>query len=199
MRVGVAAVAGVAVAVLVGFGGGWRYATPSGWIAAALLFTVWTWLVVGRMSPSETASHATREDPTRFAADLIVVLASVASLAGVVLVLLAGSHPVAATAVGVASVAGSWFTVHTIFALRYARMYYGSGDPGGLDFNQPSPPAYIDFAYLAFTIGMSFAVSDTNVQTRPIRATVLRHALISYLFATVIVAVVINLIASLGG
>ena len=62
--------------------------------------------------------------------------------------------------------------------LRYARLYY-SDTPGGIDFNQPEPPAYVDFADLAFTIGMAFQVSDTDLQTRKIRATALRQALLS--------------------
>jgi uncharacterized membrane protein len=86
----------------------------------------------------------------------------------------------------------SWVAIHTVFTLRYAQLYY-SGAPGGIDFNQPEPPAYVDFAYLAFTIGMAFQVSDTGLQTRKIRATVLRQALLSYVFGVVIVAMTINL------
>jgi len=198
VRLALALVLGIAVGVLVETLAGWRYAAPSGWAATALVFTVWTWAVLGPMDPNETATHATREDPTRAYADIIVVLASLASLIGVVSVLLASSHPVATTAVGVASIAGAWFMVHSVYALRYARLYYGDV-PGGIDFNQPDPPQYTDFAYVAFTVGMSFAISDTNVQSHTIRATVLRHALVSYLFGAVIVAVVINLVASLGG
>jgi uncharacterized membrane protein len=86
--------------------------------------------------------------------------------------------------------------VHTIFTLRYARLYYVGRD-GGIDFNQEQPPAYLDFAYFSFTVGMTFQVSDTDVQTPAVRRTVLRHALVSYLFGAVIVAGTINLIAGL--
>ena len=67
-----------------------------------------------------------------------------------------------------------------------------------MDFNQAAPPRYVDFAYLAFTIGMTFQVSDTDLQTPAIRATALRHALLSYLFGAVIVATTVNLVAGLG-
>ena len=97
---------------------------------------------------------------------------------------------------GVASVALSWCAVHTLFTLRYARLYYLS-PAGGIDFNQKVEPRYLDFAYLAFTIGMTFQVSDTDLQTPAIRATALRHALISYLLGAVILATSINLIAGL--
>jgi uncharacterized membrane protein len=81
--------------------------------------------------------------------------------------------------------------------LRYAELYY-AGTRGGVDFNQDEPPRYLDFAYLSFTIGMTFQVSDTNLQAPSIRATALRQALVSYLFGAVILASMINLIAGLG-
>jgi uncharacterized membrane protein len=86
--------------------------------------------------------------------------------------------------------------IHTIFTLSYARLFYDH-DQGGVDFNQATPPAYSDFAYLAFTVGMTFQVSDTAVTSRAMRATVLRHALVSYLFGAVILAMTINLLAGL--
>jgi uncharacterized membrane protein len=66
-----------------------------------------------------------------------------------------------------------------------------------VNFNQDEPPDYVDFAYLAFTIGMTFQVSDTDLQESAIRHTALRHALLSYLFGAVIVAGTINLVAGL--
>ena len=88
----------------------------------------------------------------------------------------------------------SWALVHTLFALRYARLYY-SDHPGGIDFKNDAPPDFLDFAYVAFTVGMTFQVSDTDVQLRSIRRAVLRQALISYVFGVVIIAVTINVIA----
>ena len=97
---------------------------------------------------------------------------------------------------GVVSVVLSWALVHTIFTLRYARLYYAA-PVGGVDFNDEEPPSYVDFAYLAVTIGMTFQVSDTSLSSREFRATAMRHALLSYLFGTVIVATTINLVAGL--
>jgi uncharacterized membrane protein len=173
-----------------------------GWDSAALVFTVWVWLGIAPMSSSETDSHATREDPGRAATDLIVLIASVASLGAVGSVLVQasaakGAQQSALAGLGVASVALSWFTVHTLFTLRYARLYY-TGEDGGVNFNQDAPPRYLDFAYLSFTIGMTFQVSDTDLQTPEIRHSALRHGLLSYLFGAVILATTINLIAGLG-
>jgi uncharacterized membrane protein len=202
MRVGAAVPIGAAAAVAAGALVGWQFAPAAGWIAAAAVYLVWTWVVVSRMDEQRTASHATREDPTRVATDVIVLTASVASLAGVGYLLVAGSakgvQADAASAVGIGSVAAAWLVVHTLFTLRYAQLYY-LGDVGGVDFNQPDyQPTYRDFAYLAFTIGMTYQVSDTELRTRAIRATALRHALLSYLLGAIVLAVTINLIAGLG-
>ncbi len=102
-----------------------------------------------------------------------------------------------AAALGVVSVLLSWLLVQTLFTLRYAELYY-SGTPGGVDFNQPEPPRYTDFAYFAVTVGMTYQVSDTTITSSTIRATTLRHALLSFFFGTVVIASVINLVAGLG-
>jgi uncharacterized membrane protein len=96
----------------------------------------------------------------------------------------------------VVSVVLAWASVHSVFTLRYASTYYVESG-GGVDFNQKQPPRYSDFAYLAFTLGMTFQVSDTDLTTGTIRRLALRHALLSYLFGAVIVALVINVIGSL--
>jgi uncharacterized membrane protein len=179
----------------------WTYAPLAAWDVAALVFTVWVWTLMATSTSAATAAHATREDPGTAASDVIVVLAAVANLASVGYVLVqAGQAKGAAqdvlAGVGVLGVVLSWFTVHTLFALRYARLYY-SGTDGGIDFNQQIPPRYLDFAYLAFTIGMTFQVSDTDLRTPQIRATALRHGLLSYLFGAVVLAATINLVSQL--
>ena len=195
-------VAGLIGGVVTGVVGAWGYAPLVGWDVAALVFTVWVWLSIGSMGTSATASHATREDPGRAASDLLVVFAAVASLGAVGFVLIQagsaqGSRQNLLAGLGLASVALSWFSVHTLFTLRYARLYF-TGKDGGVDFNQPVPPCYLDFAYLAFTIGMTFQVSDTDLEAPAIRHTALRHALLAYLFGAVILAGTINLLAGLG-
>ncbi len=93
------------------------------------------------------------------------------------------------------SVLLAWAVVHTVYALRYADLYYSL--EGGIQFNEVEAPDYRDFAYLAFTIGMTYQVSDTNLQAKAIRHTALRHALLSYLFGTAIIAMTINIVAGL--
>ena len=193
-------VLGVAVAVAVGNTAGWRYALV-GWIVTAGVYVVWTLLIIRGMDADQTSEYVTREDPTRWVADAVIVSASVASLGGVGYVVAAGSRPGAealtAALVGILTVVASWFAVHTLFTVHYARLYY-SGEPGGINFHDPERPRFHDFAYVAFTVGMTFQVSDTEVGLTSIRATVLRHALLSYLLGAVVLAVTVNLIAGLG-
>ena len=98
------------------------------------------------------------------------------------------------TVMAVVAVAVSWAVVHTMYALRYAHLYYRE-QQGGIDFHDDGPPDYRDFGYLAFTIGMSFAVSDPDIIDRTIRRTVTEHALVSYVFGAVIVGLTINVMA----
>jgi uncharacterized membrane protein len=196
-----AVIGGVAATIGSGLAGVWGYSPLIGWDVAALIFSSWIWIEIARMNADRTAEHATRDDPSRTATDLIVITAAVASLVAVGFVLIqansskGGAQDLLA-GLGVVSVALSWFTVHTLFTLRYARLYY-SGLDGGVNFNQQLPPRYVDFAYLSFTIGMTFQVSDTDIETTVIRATALRQALLSYLFGAVILATTINLVAGL--
>lgn len=194
---------GVAAWLLAWMAVPWDLALLIGWLSASLTYIVWVWFRIGRMGASQTAEHATREDPSRPLADALLVIASIASLAIVAFVLvrqdsISSVGSVVIGALAIASVAVSWFLIHTLFTLRYASLYY-DGTPGGVDFNQKEQPDYGDFAYLAFTLGMTYQVSDTSLNRREFRVTALRHSLVSYLFGAVILATIINLVASLGG
>jgi len=206
MRLGFAAPLGVAAAVLVGLTAGWPYAPATGWIVAAVVYLSWTWLDIGGLSAHDTSRHATRyreDDTTPWILDLTVLIAAIASLGGVGYLLAAESDggDLVAAVVGLLSVAAAWLTVHTIYMLRYARLYYGGDDEGGIDFHESDDyrPDYGDFAYLAFTLGMTYQVSDTDLTERRVRMTALRHALLSFLLGAIVLAIVINLGASLVG
>jgi uncharacterized membrane protein len=172
-----------------------------GWDVMALTLLLSLWLTVWHLDPEATQRHATRLDPSRGFADGLVISAGVAILAAVALALVraGGAHggtKASLLALGLLSVVFSWVSVHTVFTLIYARLYYGD-EVGGIDFNEPDRPCYVDFAYLAFTIGMTFQVSDTNLTAKVIRRRALQHALVSYLFGAVIIALVINIVATL--
>jgi len=200
-RLAVAVAVGTGVGVFVSLVSANVLGPLAGWDVTALIYIGWSWVVAGKMDAPTTADLALREDPGRAAVDTLILVASVASLAAVGLVIVAagphsGINRDVASLLSVVSVFLSWAMVHTVFTVRYARLYY-AGQDGGVTFNEDDPPAYLDFAYLAFTIGMTYQVSDTNLTTKAVRRTALRHALLSYFFGTIIIASMINLIAGL--
>ncbi len=190
-------IVGVVLGIGVSVPGTWRYGLLLGWISAAAVFIGWMWISIWPMDAQRTAAHAAGDNPGRALTDVVMLGAAVASLLAVGLLLSGGSGNKSVQAgLSILAVALAWAAVHTVFTTRYARLYYDGSD-GGIDFNQDDPPQYSDFAYLAFTIGMTFQVSDTDLKTKLIRATALRHMLLSYLFGAVIIATTINLVAGL--
>jgi uncharacterized membrane protein len=170
------------------------------WIVAATIILAGVWRSVWPQDHAGTKRLAERESGTR-TTDTEVLAAACVSLAAVLLALIRSSAQqdawaTAAVISSVVTIALSWCLVNTVFALKYARLYYFDED-GGIDFRQPEPPAYSDFAYLAFTVGMSFAVSDTEPTSSAIRKVALGHALLSYTFGTGILAVAVNLVTNL--
>ena len=193
-----AAAFGLIVGVVAGFAYSWRAAPLIAWDAATSLYLYTTWRHILRYNAQVVERHALREDPSRVTTDLVLLIASLVSLVAVALVLLRGTGLPASNgaALAVSAVVASWALIHTVYTLRYAELYY-RGQNGGIDFGTDKP-VYSDFAYLAFTLGMTFQVSDTPFQRREFRSAGLRHALLSYLFGTVIIATTINLVAGLG-
>jgi uncharacterized membrane protein len=204
-RLMIAVPLGVAVAAGLATTYSWQLSVLCGWDATALTLVGTIWSFLPFADEDQTESFATREDDSRAVVDVIMVLASVVSLVGVV----AGLHragtqhgPTASalTAISVFTVFLSWLTVHTLFTLRYAHLYFSDVD-GGITFANAAGgdqrPDYLDFVYLAFTVGMTFQVSDTGIGKRSIRRAVTRHALLSFMFGTVIVGVTISVLGNL--
>ncbi|MEV8147695.1 DUF1345 domain-containing protein [Arthrobacter sp. NPDC080073] len=200
VRVAAMAIIGMAVALLVGSLGSWAYAPVVGWAAACVTYLIWAWSVISRLDATDTAAHAIREDPGRIASDILVLAATLASFGGIGLILLEagsaqGGLKAAIIALALGSITLSWLLVHTLFTLRYATIYYREN--AGVDFNEKKQPKYADFAYLSFTIGMTFQVSDTDLTSDAIRYTALRQALLSYVLGAIVLATTINLVAGL--
>ncbi len=192
---------GIVVAGIAGLFTSWQVAVLAGWIVAAGIFLIWIWTRILKADGEATAEHSTYVDDSRTTADLVLIAASVASLAAVVFGLVKAvqvggvARGVIAT-IAVLSVVLSWTVVHTVFTLRYASLYHEEGS--GIEFHEGARlPDYHDFAYVAFTIGMTFQVSDTDITSEQIRRAALRHSLLSYVFGIVIVAITINVLAGL--
>lgn len=201
VRVGVAAICGMLVGLASSNRASLMLGPLWGWDVAAGVYSAWLVATVLKLDSNQTARLAATEDPDRFTVDVLMILAGLVSLVavGIALVQSADTHGADKSilmATCVASVVLSWLLVHMTFTLRYARLFYAP-PRGGIDFHCKEEPSYLDFAYLSFTVGMTFQVSDTDIEKSAIRHSILRHALLSYLFGTIIVATTINLIAGL--
>ena len=195
---------GVAVAVVLAQRAPWELAILCGWDAAATTFLLTAWHVIRRADGDDTRRLATKEDDTRAVGNILLVSICMASLLGIGFALIlagdrTGAIRAALIAMAGATIALSWTMLNTVYALRYADLYYRSAT-GGIAFDavdEQIPPSYSDFAYVAFTIGMTYQVSDTSLRDPNIRKTVLAQAALAYVFGVVIVAGAINLIAGL--
>ena len=206
VRVSVALLLGVLTGVLTGtVRHEWHYAPAVGWIVAAGVYLVWTWWVVMGMNAVQTEAHVRErhEDGTPGLSHVVVLIASVAGLAGVGYLLAAtdgGQRHLGEALIGILTVIASWFAIHTTFTLRYAQLYYLGSDLKAIEFHQGEyRPNYKDFAYLAFTVGMTYQVSDTDLASRQMRGSVLAQALVSFLLGAVVLASTINLVLELAG
>lgn len=182
---------------------GWLdVAIMGGWIAGCLVHCGWVWLAIRRLDGHQTEELAQSEDPGRGATTMLLLVAVGASLAGVAM-LLSGASQHASSGVleglvGLGSVVGSWFLVHLLFTLRYAREFY-TGNARGIAIGDEEQPDYQDFAYLAFCLGMTYQVSDQTTNSRGMRRLVMRHTLLSYGLGAVVLACSINLVVQLAG
>jgi uncharacterized membrane protein len=202
-RVMVAAAIGAVVAFVAAWFTPWQLTVLIGWDVTALIVITTVWIAIGRFDAAETAEFATREDNTRAGTHLLLIGAALVSLLGVVLAFVKANqglhqNEVLLEGAGVFTIACSWLLVHTVYSLKYAHVYYTAPE-GGIDFKSRGAehPDYVDFAYTAFTVGMTFQVSDTDITQRVMRRHVLRHALVSFLFGAVILSTTVNVIAGL--
>lgn len=204
IRLSIAALVGILAGLgtfAIGLG---REALLIGYDAAVLFFMVWAYAIILPMDQARTARYAVREDPSSVGSNLILILASFASIAAVGSALFearnnqAVSHVALLTTISLVSIILSWFLIHTIFTLHYARLYYSRELAGSIDFGPDHKPTYWDFLYVGFTVGMTYQIADTTVTGTALRKTVIRHALLSYVFGTVIVATTVSVIAGLG-
>ena len=176
-------------------------AATGGWDVGALTLLALAWQRIIRSDAVTTRGKAAEEDPGRTALYALTLLTSAISLLAAT-VLVGGAKRISTQAsreliaLCLLTVAVSWTLTHTAFALRYAHLYYHPGHEGGsgVEFPGGKPATYFDFAYLAFTLGMTFQVSDTAITSAAIRRTALLHAAISFAYNTAILAFVLNLV-----
>ena len=207
VRVGMSALVGaVATLISAACAAPWQLTVLAGWNSTALAFLAQVWASIVVVPPEAMPEAATAQDASRRLSNIAVVTAASASFIGVIF----GLHR-ANTSHGalrgwlIAAVLGgvicSWAVLHTVFTLRYAHAYFtppvGGIGFGGIDFGGDEVPDFVDFAYLSFTLGMTFQVSDNIITTRAMRRVVLGHCLLSFVFVSAILATSINVVAGL--
>ena len=143
--------------------------------------------------------NATLQDDGRFLILLVTALGAFASIAAIVSELGAAHRGAPQLSLATVTIALTWATVHTTFALHYAHDYYRGAKPGGLQFpsgDKDDHADYWDFVYFSFVIGMTAQVSDVGITDKTIRRTATAHGIISFVFNTALVALMVNIAAS---
>lgn len=195
-RYTLALIAGIGVAIVTALFGKPEFVPIAGWDAAALVILL---VIIGDMHGADaehTSVVAKRDDMNHSLSDAIVLTASIASLGAVIYLLVSKDSSMFHVGFGLASIVISWATVHMLYALRYAAMYY-SDPEGGVDFNTKSQPRFSDFLYLAYTVGMTYQIADTDIETSAFRRVIIGHAALSFVFGTAIIATTINFLVNL--
>ncbi|MUN55644.1 DUF1345 domain-containing protein [Kocuria koreensis] len=170
-----------------------------GLTVVALAFVVLNWLVLWPMDPDQTQRHAMRERYNPVLEELLITIVAVISMVGLVMVMVIddSGYGSLAALVGLAGVFLAWAMLHVMYTTQYAHVYFSGHESGGLDFGKPGKPRYIDFLYFSFMVGMTYGTTDVGVLTTTLRAFVLRHGLLSFVFGTVILATGVSLVSGI--
>lgn len=175
------------------------------WNTFALSYIATSWTICLHRTIPEIRKYARIDDGSRTFVTLLILLTSFSSMFAVLLVIITKDQANSALylPVAITGMMTSWSMVHTIYTFHYAHLYYDDADDdknvraGGLKFPKDAEPNYVDFAYFAFVVGMTFQVSDVVITSHKIRRIVLLHGLLSFLLNTFVVALTINLVSGL--
>jgi uncharacterized membrane protein len=179
-----------------------------GWDVFSFCLLSLYWYIFYTSKAIHIRKMAATEDTSRVVIFIVILICTAASMFAVILLLTtkheSNSLKVLHLFIAIVGMSLSWSVVHTVFAVRYAHLYYAdhktkaNAPAGGLDFPDEDKPDFVDFAYFSFVLGMTFQVSDVSISSRKIRRMVLWHSLISFGYNAVIIALTINVIAGLG-
>ncbi|MDZ8078450.1 MAG: DUF1345 domain-containing protein [Nostoc sp. DcaGUA01] len=179
------------------------------WNSGADVFLAITWWKMLKANPQKIRRYAESEYEGHLAIFMLVIAAACASVLAIGFLLtdkkaLSTMMLILHVILSIMTIVGSWLLVHTIFAVQYAHTYYKYVSPnnsekiaGGLDFPHNDYPDYWEFLYYSFVIGMTSQVSDVQTTSRDMRRLTLLHGILSFFFNTTILAMSINIIASL--
>ena len=170
-----------------------------GWDAFIAAYLLLVYVMMLRCGLAYIKRNAVLQDDGRFLILLMAAFGAFASIAAIVFELGASHHSIHALTLATITIALSWAAVHTIFALHYAHEFYRGAEPGGLQFpsgDQHEHPDYWDFVYFSFVIGMTAQVSDVGITDKIIRRTATAHGIVSFIYNTALVALMVNIAAS---
>ncbi|HXI05974.1 MAG TPA: DUF1345 domain-containing protein [Bradyrhizobium sp.] len=170
-----------------------------GWDLFAAIYLVLAYAMMFRCGQSHIKPSAAMQDDGRILIMMVTQLGALASIAAIVFELGASNKSGPGLTFAVATIALSWALVHTSFAIHYAHEYYRGSKPGGLQFpsgDSREKPDYWDFVYFSFVIGMTAQVSDVGITDKIIRRTATVHGIISFVFNTALLALMVNIAAS---
>lgn len=176
-----------------------------GWNLGACVYLLLIAFMIKNSSCAQMQRRACREDDGQLVILMLVVVAALASVAAIIVELasvktMEGVNKYPHIALAITTIFLSWAFTHTMFAMHYAHDFYVSRAKnlsGGLDFPRDQEPDYVDFCYLAFVIGTSGQTADVSFTSKPLRRVGFLHCVLAFLFNTTILALMINIAASL--
>ena len=169
------------------------------WDIFVTFYLVLAYAMMFRSGLGHIRRNAVLQDDGRFLILLVAATGAFASIAAIVFELSASHRTAPQLALATVTIALSWAVIHTTFALHYAHDYYRGAKPGGLQFpsgDQHDHADYWDFVYFSFVIGMTAQVSDVGITDKTLRRTATVHGIISFIFNTALLALMVNIAAS---
>jgi len=202
------------IGLLAGVAAGVAYPTTSavtatlvGWNVGVWLYLVLIAMTMVRADHMHLRKAALAHAEGALAVSVTVIAATLASFAAIVLELAVAkasgtaTHALRQVGLTLATVTGSWLLLPTLFMLNYATLYYRDGRGTGLhfppDLDDEPRPTYADFAYFSFTIAVALQTADVAITTTRMRQLVLAQSVLSFVFNTAILALLVNIAASL--
>ena len=170
-----------------------------GWDVFVTAYILLVFSMMLRSTLATIRRMAALQDDGRVLIPLLTVIGAFASLAAIVFELGNANHKPTELLFATATVVLTWASVHTGFALHYAHEFYRGPKPGGLQFpsgETDEPADYWDFVYFSFVIGMTAQVSDVGITDKTIRRTATAHGIVSFVFNTALLALMVNIAAS---
>ena len=186
---------------------GWEFRGLLGWCVGLTVYLALAWWLCARFDARRTRERAQAQDEPSMVLLLVLLLATAACVAAITILMqqsreLSGVQFKLHIGLSVFALASSWLFIQTIFTFHYAHRYYfeekqGEADGAGLKFPGDLDPDYFDFLYYAFVVGMTSQVSDVEVTSREMRRLTTLHAVLSFGFNMLILALSINVVAGL--